>query len=121
MCTAIFWQTKTKIHLKNLIMIIKQDEPSGINNLLELRDASLTQELLEKIKKNEKVSISIHQPHSGMGRKMVWEQSCLLVFDVCKAGDPRYNAISIIRDLLKKHDADGHWTRKKVEAFVHIM
>lgn len=101
-------------------IMIKQDETSGINNLIELRDASLTQELLEKIKKNEKVSISIHHPHSGIGRKIVWNNHCLLIFDVCKAGDPRYNAISIVRDLLKKHDVDGHWTRKKVESFVHV-
>jgi len=100
--------------------MIKQDEPSGINNLIELRDVSQTQELLEKIKKNEKVSVSI-QYRSGVGTKIIWNNHCLLVFDVCRSGDPRYNAISVIRDLLKKHDTEGHWTRKKVESFVDVL
>lgn len=90
----------------------------GINNLIEVKDAMGTKELLQKINAGEKVIVSIH-PSSG--QHLVHEQKNLLVFDVCRRGQPQYNAVSVLRDLLKANHSHGHWTRKTVEALVKFV
>lgn len=92
-------------------------ETEGINNLIEVRDAMGTQKLIQKINAGEKVIVSIHP---GSGQHLVHEEKKLLVFDVCRRGQPQYNAVSVLRDLLKANHSHGHWTRKKVEALVNF-
>lgn len=83
-----------------------------VKNLLEMSNKSLTRELLEKINQGEKVLVSIYS--NGKGKQLVWNNECMFIFDACRCGDERYNAVSVIRDLLKENHSDGHWTRNKV-------
>ncbi len=89
----------------------------GIKNLVEVHDVVGTKELLQKINAGEKVIVSIH-PSSG--QHLVHKQKKLLIFDVCRTGQPQYNAVSVLRDLLKANHSHGQWTRRKVEALVNF-
>jgi hypothetical protein len=95
---------------KNMVMII-----DGIKNLLEVEDVMGTHQLLQKIQAGEKVMVSIYL---NSGQYLVHEQKKLLRFDVCRSGQPQYNAVSVIRDILKANHSHGQWTRKKVEALL---
>jgi len=87
-----------------------------VNNLIEIRHQTSTLELLETIKKGEQISVGILP--SSKGKELIWKRKCVFVFDACIRGNETYNATSVIRDLLKHHHPDGHWTRKNVESLV---
>jgi hypothetical protein len=90
----------------------KEDE----KKLIRIENEGSILEILEKIKANEHVVVSIHQ--DAKGKILTWETNHLFAFDVCLHGDQQYNAVSVIRDLLKHYHPDGHWTRKKVTSLV---
>lgn len=93
-------------------------ETEGIKNLIRIDDQKKAEEVLNQIAIGEKVVVSIQ---SQNGQHLIHEQKCVLVFDVCLRGESRYNAVSILRDLLKANHSSGQWTRKKVEALVDFM
>lgn len=95
-----------------MVMII-----DGIKNLIKITDQVGTERLVNKIATGEKVVISIRSQNE---QQLIHNQQCMLIFDVCRSGNPKYNAVSVIRDLLKANHAPGHWTRKKVEALVNF-
>lgn len=95
-------------------MVKKKD----IKNLIAVENELNTLELLEKIKKGEKVSVAIYP--NGKGKQLFVNGTCAFVFDGCRCGNESYNAVSVIRDLLKQYDAAGQWTRKNVEPLVEF-
>ena len=89
-----------------------------VKNLITVENELCTLELIEKIKKGEKVSVAISQ--NGKGKQLILNGKCAFVFDTCRCGNENYNAISVIRDLLTQYDSAGQWTRKTVEPLVEF-
>ncbi|MEI6671876.1 MAG: hypothetical protein WCL02_00480 [bacterium] len=87
-------------------------------NLLEINDDDSVKEVLSKINQGENIRLSIN--HNGRGKKLLWNDKCLLVFDVCKYGQDSHNAKCVVRDLLKQHHSEKSWTLKQVENLVTI-
>ncbi|MFA6255679.1 MAG: hypothetical protein WC606_00720 [Candidatus Absconditabacterales bacterium] len=90
--------------------------PKTIKKLISISDEAFTLQLIKKINQGEKVSISISS--NGNEKKVMSGGKSAFSFDVCRCGNVKYNAVSVIRDLLKKHYSEGHWTRKDVESLV---
>lgn len=106
--TGLFLDKKQKKTYKKMVEKLK------IKNLIEMVDQPLTQELLEKITEGKKVVVSIVNLPS-IGKDLQWNGKCMFIFDVCRAGNERYNVISVVRDLLTYYYAMSQWTRKNVE------
>jgi hypothetical protein len=90
----------------------------GVGKLTDVKSHEETVQLLETIKsleKGEKVNVIIL---SYGGNSLLWQEKCVFTFDTCRCGNANYNAISILRDLLQKHNPEGKWTRKKVESLI---
>jgi hypothetical protein len=84
-----------------------------VRNLIKIENELHTLELLEKIIQGEKVAVFVNP--NGKGNTLVWNGKCIFIFDGCKFGNQYYNAVSVIRDLLKQYDPKRHWTRKIIE------
>lgn len=98
-------------------MEVQNDEQAqSIKNLIRMKNETLTLTLLEKIKSNERVLVSLDQ--TPKGKCLVWNEKKLFIFDVCQHGNAEYNVVSVIRDLLKRHHPEIKWTRKQVEPLV---
>jgi hypothetical protein len=95
--------------------MVKHD---NVTNLVTVESIEATYQLLETINKGEKVNVSISSHKDG--KKLVWKENCLFVFDVSKCGNESYNAVSVVRDLLKKNHPTGHWIRKTVESLLEF-
>lgn len=92
-----------------------------VKNLIEVQDELVAREFLGKITNGENVSVSIYQ--NGKGKKLLWKdnegnEKEIFVFDQCKCGNERWNAISVVRDLLNRLDSTRNWTHQKVEGMV---
>ena len=86
-----------------------------VAKLKEITDENLIHDLLEKISKEEMVTVSIVPTEKA--KQLIWENHPIFLFEVDhRCGNERYNAISVIRDLLNIRYGD--WTRKKVEPLV---
>ena len=103
---------------KTVRMVKKLEE--GVDKLIGVESHEEVIQLLEMIaslKESEKVTVATR---STGGNKLMWGSKCMFTFDTCRCGNANHNAISIIRDLLKKHNPQGKWTRKKVESSIHF-
>lgn len=90
-------------------------EETKVAKLKEITDENLICDLLEKISKQEIVAVSISSTEKW--KQLIWENNPIFLFEVDhRCGNEKYNAISVIRDLLNLRYGD--WTRKKVEPLV---
>ena len=83
-----------------------------VKKLLTVKNKILTEKLLKKIVEGEKVCLNINN-----AKELSWEGEILLTFDVCRCGNPNYNVVSILRDLLKK-GVKIEKTRKQLEGSI---
>lgn len=91
-----------------------------IGNLTKVESHEDLLQLLETItslKESEKVTVATR---SVGGNQLMWNNKCVFTFDMCRCGNANYNAISIVRDLLKRHNPEGKWTRNRVEPLIHF-
>ncbi|MEI6118996.1 MAG: hypothetical protein WCP92_07465 [bacterium] len=90
-----------------------------IGNLIKVESHEDLLDLLEAItslKENETVIVATR---SIGGNQLMWNDKCIFTFDMCRYGNANHNAISILRDVLKMHNPQAKWTRKRVESLVH--
>ena len=91
---------------------------TNVSKLLKITaETQVIQELLQKLSKEERIEVSIIS--TDKSKQLIWEDKPVFLFEVDhKCGNEQYNAVSVIRDLLKNYDSDVKWTRKKVEPLV---
>ena len=91
-------------------------ESEKVRNLISVESREVTKKLLENINQSKVIDVSI-VPHTN-GKKLMCENECAFIFDVCKSGNEQYNVVSVIRDLLVRNHPTGKWTRKVIEPLV---
>ncbi len=90
-----------------------------VSKLKKINDEATMFALLDEITNEGSAVVSIATNRENDERQLVWREKSVFCFDLdSKCGNANYNAISVIRDLLKKHRPAGNWTRKNVEKMV---
>lgn len=109
---------KHKHEVKNLISIINQKELEKFFESIKLLKTIQKKE--ETVYESDKIIVSILDNKKN-GKDVVWNNIHLFTLDVdSRLGNAGHNAVSIIRDLLKRYDHDGHWTRREIDPLMKI-
>ncbi|MEI7557697.1 MAG: hypothetical protein WCJ45_02390 [bacterium] len=87
-----------------------------IKNLLIMKDDANTKSFLNHIMEGKRVVIKITQGRKN--KNVTWDDKKLFSYEVSRAGNAQYNAVSVIRDMLKLQYPEISWTRKIVEPLI---
>ncbi len=74
-----------------------------VKKLITVKHDAKMVALCEKIKNGEMVNLTINCLVYGK-QELMWDGYCVFTFEVCKCGNPNYNATTVIRDMINHYN-----------------